>query len=125
MKEQLDSAKAMLAAMENSEMTDRARAWDKRAGRIVGAARAFGWSLLAVFTGAFGAAVCTHFDGPIRGGLTMVVGTIIIFAVWRAYRGLCFPPTATDLVRDEIESRLMKVETVLNVVNRVRGQRAG
>lgn len=120
MQENLSEARAVLGDLDIGAAGEAARDWDRRIGRIAGAARACAWLTAGAGAGACGALVCHYFDGAARGGLTFVVGAFIIFAIWRAYRGFCFPPTASGLLRDEIEDRLMTAETAMGVVNFIR-----
>jgi len=117
MRERIRELEAALEALRSSAEAERLYAYDKGVGRFIGAAKAAAWIIAGGLAGAFGVALAQFSNGWLQSAAIMVAASCVIYALWRVYRGLCFAPSASEIVVDAIKDELVTAERAACFVN--------
>lgn len=128
MVQNIDELKRRIAQLQSElsegEPAKKLNAADRRFGRVIGVVKALGWAICAVFAYLTGVMVLTISDGWLAFAATMATASLILYAVWRAYRGLFHAQRLSEFVVDEVVDRVKPVETALKAADDMR-QRFG
>ena len=128
MAQDIDELKRRIARLQTelreSDPAKKLNAADRRFGRVIGVIKALGWAVCAVFAYLTGAMVLTISDGWLAFAATMATASLILYAVWRAYRSLFYAQRLSEFFVDELVDRVRPVETALRTADNMR-QRFG
>ena len=122
MREQLHQFRAGVEKLKTSPQAEKLHKIDGRIGRMIGAAKAAGWIIGAAFLAAAGWAIVNISDGWTEYAATLVAAACVLYAVWRAYRGLFHAPRASEVVMDEIMDRVGPAEQALSAAGYLHGK---
>lgn len=120
MREQLQKALEQAEALKSSQTAQKISSADQTAGRVLGAAKAIGWSAAAIFSYFLGKLILSYAEGWTAYAVIVVSAAIIIYAIWRAYRGLFHAPRISEIVADEVIDRVKPLEKTLGAADALR-----
>lgn len=125
MRERLQKALNRIETLKSAEAAQKFSRADQTAGRVLGAAKAVGWSAAAVISFFIGRLVLSYAEGWTAYAAILLTAALIIYAIWRAYRGLFHAPRISEVIVDEVIDRVKPVEKTLGAADALRRRFTG